>query len=52
MLPAKLGSLTSLQRLAIANTGICVPAGDAFSDWLAAVPDKPGIDGLTACASP
>ena len=51
-LPSGFTSLTSLQRLAIANTGICIPAGDAFSNWLAAVPDKPGIDGLTACASP
>ncbi len=51
-LPSGFTSLTSLQRLAIANTGICIPAGDAFTNWLAAVPDKPGIDGLTACASP
>lgn len=52
MLPAKLGSLTDLQGLAAANSGICIPAGDAFSDWLGTVPDKPGIEGLTACVSP
>ena len=46
---AGLGSLTNMQGLAAANSGICIPSGDAFSDWLAAVHDKPGIDGLTAC---
>ena len=51
-LPSGFTGLTSLQRLAIANTGICIPAGDAFSDWLGTVSDKPGIEGLTACASP
>ncbi len=51
-LPSGFTSMGSLQRLAIANTGICIPAGDAFTNWLATVPDKPGIDGLTTCASP
>ena len=51
-LPSGLTDLANLQRLAIANTGICIPAGDAFSNWLGTVPDKPGIEDLTACASP
>ena len=51
-LPSGFTGMANLQRLAIANTGICIPADEAFTNWLAAVPDKPGIDGLTTCASP
>ena len=48
-LPSGFTNMGSLQRLAIANTGICIPSGDAFSDWLGTVADKPGIDGIDAC---
>ena len=51
-LPDGFTNLVNLQRLAIANTGLCLPDTQAFDDWLAGVPDKPGIDGLTDCASP
>ena len=51
-LPSGFTGLSSLQRLAIANTGICIPADEAFTNWLAGVPDKLGIEGLTACAAP
>ena len=51
-LPSGFTNLANLQRLAIANTGLCLPDTAAFDDWLAGVPDKPGIDGLTDCASP
>ena len=50
-LPAGFVDMGGLQRLAIADTGLCVPSGDAFSDWLAALPDVPGRDGLTVCSS-
>ncbi|MCY3918547.1 MAG: hypothetical protein OXG38_01915 [Chloroflexi bacterium] len=39
------------QRLAIANTGMCVPSSQALDDWLAGIPDVPGRDGLTRCGS-
>ena len=51
-LPDGFTGLANLQRLAIANTGLCLPDTQAFDDWLAGVPDKPGIDGLADCASP
>ena len=51
-LPSGFTNLGNLQRLAIANTGLCLPDDEGFDDWLAGVPDKPGIDGLTDCASP
>ncbi len=51
-LPSGFTGLTNLQRLAIANTGLCLPDTQAFDDWLAGVPDKSGIDGLADCASP
>ena len=51
-LPSGFTNLGNLQRLAIANTGLCLPDNQAFDDWLAGVPDKPGIDGLSDCASP
>lgn len=50
-LPAGFVNIDGLQRLAIANTGICVPSGQAFDDWLAGIPDVPGRDGLTRCGS-
>ena len=43
--------MDGLQRLAIANTGMCVPSGQAFDDWLAGIPDVPGRDGLARCGS-
>ncbi len=51
-LPDEFTGLANLQRLAVANTGLCLPDTQAFDDWLAGVPDKPGIDGLADCASP
>ena len=48
-LPSGFTNLANLQRLAIANTGLCLPDTQAFDDWLAGVPDKPGIDGLADC---
>ena len=50
-LPAGFVNIDGLQRLAIANTGICVPSGEAFDEWLAAISDVPGRDGLTRCGS-
>ena len=32
-------SLTNLQRLAVANTGLCAPAGESFTNWLVTVAD-------------
>ena len=46
-LPAGFTGMTELQRLAIANTALCAPGDEAFSDWLDAVPDKPG--GVPTC---
>ena len=46
-LPAGFAGMDSLQRLAIANTDICIPSGQAFRDWLDTVHDKPG--GVQAC---
>ena len=43
--------MDGLQRLAIANTGLCIPSGDTFGAWLAGIPDVPGRDGLTVCGS-
>ncbi|MCY3801049.1 MAG: fibronectin type III domain-containing protein [Chloroflexi bacterium] len=48
-LPSGFADIDGLQRLAIANTGICIPSGQAFSDWLAGVPDVPGRDDLATC---
>ena len=41
-LPSGFANMDSLQRLAIANTSICAPDTEAFSDWLDTVPDKAG----------
>ena len=38
-LPSGFTNLANLQRLAVANTGLCAPAGEAFSDWLDTVDD-------------
>ena len=46
-LPSGFTGLTNLQRLAIANTGLCAPPDAAFTNWLATVPDKPG--GVPTC---
>lgn len=46
-LPSGFVNMDGMQRLAIANTGLCAPNTDAFSDWLADVPDKPG--GVNTC---
>ena len=50
-LPSGFTGLTNLQRLAIANTGLCAPAGDAFTDWLDTVDDLTP-DPVPACTSP
>ena len=46
-LPSGFTGLTNLQRLAIANTGLCAPDDEAFSAWLDGVSDKPG--GVATC---
>ena len=46
-LPDGFVNLTNLQRLAVANTGLCAPNTEAFTDWLDTVPDKPG--GVQTC---
>ncbi|MYC07557.1 MAG: hypothetical protein F4X57_10380 [Chloroflexi bacterium] len=46
-LPSGFVNLANLQRLAIANTGLCAPNTEAFSDWLDTVSDKPG--GVQTC---
>ena len=46
-LPSGFTALTNLQRLAVANTGLCAPSDQAFQDWLDTVPDKP--DGVPTC---
>ncbi len=50
-LPGGFVNMDGMQRLAIANTGMCVPSGQAFDDWLAGIPDVPGRDGLARCGS-
>ena len=46
-LPSGFTALVDLQRLAIANTGLCAPDDEAFSAWLDGVSDKPG--GVATC---
>ena len=46
-LPSGFTGLANLQRLAVANSGICAPNSEAFSEWLDTVPDKPG--GVQTC---
>ena len=48
-LPAGFAGMNSLQRLVIANTGMCIPSGQDFDDWVAGIPDVPGRDGLARC---
>ena len=38
-LPSGFTNLANLQRLAVANTGLCAPDDEGFSDWLDTVPD-------------
>ena len=49
-LPSGFTNLADLERLAIANTGLCAPDDEGFSDWLDGVADKPG--GVQTCGSP
>ena len=46
-LPDGFTGMADLQRLAIANTGLCAPDTQAFDDWLAGVSDQPG--GVPTC---
>ena len=46
-LPSGFTGMVDLQRLAIANTGLCAPDDEAFRNWLDTVPDKPG--GVETC---
>ncbi len=46
-LPDGFVNITGLQRLAVANTGVCAPDTEAFREWLDSVPDKPG--GVQTC---
>ena len=46
-LPSGFTSIGGLQRLAVANTGLCARDTEAFRDWLDTVPDKPG--GVRSC---
>ena len=50
-LPSGFTNLANLQRLAIANTGLCAPAGEAFTNWLDTVDDLTP-DPVPACAAP
>ena len=49
-LPSGFVNLGSLQRLAVANTGLCAPAGDAFTNWLGTVTDlTPSAEEFERC---
>ena len=49
-LPSGFTGLVNLERLAVANTGLCAPDDEGFSAWLDGVADKPG--GVATCGSP
>ena len=46
-LPNGFTGLVNLERLAVANTGLCAPDAQAFDDWLDTVSDKTG--GVATC---
>ena len=46
-LPSGFTGLADLERLAIANTGLCAPDDEGFTAWLDGVADKPG--GVATC---
>ena len=46
-LPDGFVNMANMQRLAVANSGLCAPDTEAFREWLDTVPDKPG--GVETC---